>query len=582
MQSALIIGPIAVSVAELGFAHCGHPGQAFADSFSEGLDHLAPDDREVDGLPAAGGTPVWNDGLLSTVMRGWAAAGPDAGIGNPKPAPTGLDIGSSADGAGREAAIGRLLLRAAPGATARDDGAVPPDEIAAAIPSLDGRGQAFLPSETPAAQPPSPRKAEDASPGRAPADSAKGGDKTADGGRSGAMTGDGRPGWAAQVTTSVAPKGTGSEAIDEMQPITTGRSEEDSAAVPPTSGLAAVEIARHPSEAVASIPPPGCLAESGSGHGAAPGSDQSRPVGTLLHFPPETAIGLSVDTNSGPDEPGPSSRIPGSFWERVFLDATGAQATGGLRSAAVGSTGLGSMAGTPPANGGAIPMPVAASTVHSAEKDQSVAPAPEDGMQTPDPIASTDPATSPATVAPSDRVSRHLVAAWSDTVSHPAVEADPLQAFGLSAPSAGPASQAAQPGPTLSLPVPQVAAQIAAVLRRTADGAAELSLAPTELGRVRLRIETDARDPDRLRILIDVERPETLQLFRRHAAELADALRSAGYSGSSIDFGQQDQGHQREAGRDDRPSLALPEPGDTEGSPLPFRNVIGETLDLRL
>ncbi|MFN3575405.1 MAG: flagellar hook-length control protein FliK [Tabrizicola sp.] len=120
------------------------------------------------------------------------------------------------------------------------------------------------------------------------------------------------------------------------------------------------------------------------------------------------------------------------------------------------------------------------------------------------------------------------------------------------------------------------------MLRQSADGAAELSLAPAELGRVRLRMVPDARDPDRLLILINVERPETLELFRRHAAELSDAIRSAGYSGSSIDFGQQGQGNQREAGRDDQSGLAVPEPGDTERGQLPLRNVTGETLDLRL
>lgn len=43
-------------------------------------------------------------------------------------------------------------------------------------------------------------------------------------------------------------------------------------------------------------------------------------------------------------------------------------------------------------------------------------------------------------------------------------------------------------------------------------------------------------------VMITFERPETLDLFRRHAGELADALRDAGYSAADIGFGQDQSG----------------------------------------
>lgn len=135
---------------------------------------------------------------------------------------------------------------------------------------------------------------------------------------------------------------------------------------------------------------------------------------------------------------------------------------------------------------------------------------------------------------------------------------------------------------TASLPIQQIASQLAGVLVRNEDDITELALAPEELGRVRLRMEADVANPDLMLIHISVERPETLELLRRHAGELADAIRDAGYAGADIGFGH--------GGKD----------GDTEqearspayGGDLPFEEVnqvdvsptpgAGTSLDLRL
>jgi len=133
-----------------------------------------------------------------------------------------------------------------------------------------------------------------------------------------------------------------------------------------------------------------------------------------------------------------------------------------------------------------------------------------------------------------------------------------------------------------SLPVQQVAAQLAGVLVETSDKATELALAPEELGRVRLRLEADAANPDRLVILISVERPETLDLFRRHAGDLAAAIKAAGYSGADIGFGQDGQG--RSPDRRHEPNALGPGRSRDEQTPISptRRDAVGATLDLRL
>ncbi len=141
---------------------------------------------------------------------------------------------------------------------------------------------------------------------------------------------------------------------------------------------------------------------------------------------------------------------------------------------------------------------------------------------------------------------------------------------------AGPASPAANP------PVPQIAAQITAALTQGPSGVTELALSPEELGHVRLRLEPDSANPDRMLVMITVERPETLDLFRRHAGDLAEALRQAGYAGADIGFGRQGSGNGSE-GRASDTAPALPALTDeTAPQTVTARAVTGAALDLRL
>lgn len=153
-----------------------------------------------------------------------------------------------------------------------------------------------------------------------------------------------------------------------------------------------------------------------------------------------------------------------------------------------------------------------------------------------------------------------------------------------------PAAPGGVHGPAASLgpqssPVPQAAQQIAGALLRSADGATELALSPEELGHVRLRLEPDAANPDRMVVMITFERPETLDLFRRHAGELAEALRAAGYAGADIGFGQNHTGPHGNDAQGSVASQRSPEPPDAIASaPTPSltRHAAGASLDLRL
>lgn len=131
---------------------------------------------------------------------------------------------------------------------------------------------------------------------------------------------------------------------------------------------------------------------------------------------------------------------------------------------------------------------------------------------------------------------------------------------------------------------PQIAMQLSAALTQSADGATELALSPEELGNVRLRLERDAKQPERMVVHITFERPETLDLFRRHAGELAEALRDAGYVGADIGFGHQGDG----AGTPDRgpgsgaPDYAAAFSEAQPAEPTVPRLMAGASLDLRL
>ena len=63
----------------------------------------------------------------------------------------------------------------------------------------------------------------------------------------------------------------------------------------------------------------------------------------------------------------------------------------------------------------------------------------------------------------------------------------------------------------------------------------ELVLSPAELGRVRISMQ--ANDGGMV-IQVIAERPETLDLMRRHISDLAQEFRNIGYGSAEFSFGQ--------------------------------------------
>jgi Flagellar hook-length control protein FliK len=192
------------------------------------------------------------------------------------------------------------------------------------------------------------------------------------------------------------------------------------------------------------------------------------------------------------------------------------------------------------------------------------------------------PDTSPKPLSPSIAAPDPLVAAVDaafDPFDLSGEESAFVTGAGPVLPQTGPAGSAAS---TAAIPVTQVAAQIAAALGRTSDGATEFALSPDELGHVRLRLEPDAANPDRMVVMISFERPETLDLFRRHAGELAEAIRAAGYSGADIGFEQREGNgtpDRRDEARTPGFSALSDQPSPTPSAP---RHLAGASLDLRL
>ncbi|OZA12509.1 MAG: hypothetical protein B7Y02_07245 [Rhodobacterales bacterium 17-64-5] len=200
-------------------------------------------------------------------------------------------------------------------------------------------------------------------------------------------------------------------------------------------------------------------------------------------------------------------------------------------------------------------------------------------------IAATPKAGAPILAAPDAATAEELSAVPGDT-PHPGetgffANASP----GSLATAPGAAGVAA--GAAASLPqaaLPQLAAAIGATLSQRNGGVTEFTLAPEELGHVRVTLHPESQGSDRVVVMLSFDRPETLDLFRRHADQLSAALQAAGYSSASLGFA-----HSNGDGRsgDDRSQSGPPsgsrqdQTADTPFLPPPLRVAQG-ALDLRL
>jgi flagellar hook-length control protein FliK len=90
-----------------------------------------------------------------------------------------------------------------------------------------------------------------------------------------------------------------------------------------------------------------------------------------------------------------------------------------------------------------------------------------------------------------------------------------------------------------AVPLTHLAPLAVAIARDPGNGALEVGLSPEELGQMHMQVATEG---EVLRIAMTVERPETLDLLRRHADQLLADLRQAGFGGAALSF------HQGQAG----------------------------------
>lgn len=339
----------------------------------------------------------------------------------------------------------------------------------------------------------------------------------------------------------------------------------------------AVEVSPDPEPTEADVPQE---APSDSAPAAAP-APMPRGAGEVdivqAPAPAQPAVepeGKPVEATSGDTAPvtdDPKALLPG-VWERLFTGilAPVVQQTGGTDTL---MTGLRSLVGIVPPR--ADPA-----------REEESAPEP--------PLHATMETRPPAGIDPRRATFEGLSAFFLPRGFDVSPTPDAMQdlgedalpsTIGVTAPPPSAVTIAGSPQPTSALPVPQVAAQISTALSRLADGSTELALAPEELGKVRLKLKPDVAHPDRMVVMITFERPETLELFRKHAGELADALRAAGYAGADIGFGQ-DSGSASGSDRRDRPAPTASDAAfrpDTPGiAPPTARLGAGASLDLRL
>ncbi|MFD1881699.1 flagellar hook-length control protein FliK [Paracoccus pacificus] len=99
--------------------------------------------------------------------------------------------------------------------------------------------------------------------------------------------------------------------------------------------------------------------------------------------------------------------------------------------------------------------------------------------------------------------------------------------------------------------------QIAHAMREMKDGSVELILAPEELGSVRFVISQTERGPH---LAVTVDRPETLDMIRRHADDLLRDLRDQGLSGAGLSFHHSNNGQGRGPGAETAQNTGSTEP----------------------
>lgn len=148
----------------------------------------------------------------------------------------------------------------------------------------------------------------------------------------------------------------------------------------------------------------------------------------------------------------------------------------------------------------------------------------------------------------------------------------------------GPAPDAPLSGPPVPDPVRHALHNIAETAGALRHGAVEIALAPEELGQVTLTLK--AHDTGAT-VVLHADRPETLDLMRRHADLLAQDLRDSGYRDLTFQFQDrpsgQDQSRPSQPAAPPQNDTSFPATAPVSHATVPGRHSPGAdgTLDLR-
>ena len=128
-----------------------------------------------------------------------------------------------------------------------------------------------------------------------------------------------------------------------------------------------------------------------------------------------------------------------------------------------------------------------------------------------------------------------------------------------------------------------VAIQLSDAAAKGADRPIDLTLNPSELGRVRITLTPGDGG---MVVSVSAERPETLDLMRRHIDVLDQEFRDLGYSGTGFSFAQEEGGGRRaETNKTGDTSPRIDEHLDAGAAHSPSQDALGATtdrLDIRL
>ena len=128
---------------------------------------------------------------------------------------------------------------------------------------------------------------------------------------------------------------------------------------------------------------------------------------------------------------------------------------------------------------------------------------------------------------------------------------------------------------------PTVISDLLNIAQLRPDAPADLTLNPEELGRLRFEM---TQSGDTIRVVLTVERADTLDLLRRNADQLMAEFKQAGFTGTTLSFGQWRQGSAYQSSR--QPTHINSKPAESgaidAGFTQPKARRVSSGLDLRL